>query len=237
MVSETYSVHIQNVFEGPMDLLVYLIRKNDLNIYDIPIATITDRYREYLDIMQVMDIDIAGEFLVMAATLTQIKSRMLLPSHEDEPEADDPRLEITRPLIEYMAMKSLACQLKTRPMLGEHIFSAGQNKMDIWHSEADRLIEADLFDLVQAFQKILDRFSPSRQVNLSVERISIRDRMMDIMVRFETRRLIELDDLFFQYETKSDMIITFLALLELTKQAIIRIYQHDETGLIRLIRL
>jgi segregation and condensation protein A len=101
----------------------------------------------------------------------------------------------------------------------------------------DRLIEADLFDLVQAFQKIVNRFSPSRQVHLSVERISIRDRMMEIMVRFESRMLIELDDLFFQYGTKSDLIITFLALLELTKQAMIRIYQHDETGLIRLIRL
>lgn len=237
MFSETYSVHIQNIFEGPMDLLVYLIRKNDLDIYDIPIATITDRYREYLDMMQIMNIDIAAEFLVMAATLTQIKSRMLLPVHEDETDSDDPRLEITRPLIEYMAMKSIAHQLKTRPILGEHMFSTDAARMDGWYSEAEKLIEADLFDLVQAFQKMLDRLLPPRQVHLCAERISIRDRMMELMARFDAHMLIDLDDLFFQYDTKPDMIITFLAVLELTKQAIIRIYQHAETGLIRLIRL
>ncbi|MBW1753945.1 MAG: segregation/condensation protein A, partial [Deltaproteobacteria bacterium] len=106
MQEELYQVKLDNIFEGPMDLLVHLIKKHEVDIYDIPIAMITDQYLEYLKWMESMNIDVAGDFIVMAATLTQIKSKMLLPIHENENDQEDPRLEIARPLAEYLQMKS-----------------------------------------------------------------------------------------------------------------------------------
>ena len=108
MTSEIYQIKLDNIFEGPMDLLVHLIKKNEVDIYDIPIALLTDQYLEYLEWMKSLNIDFAGDFLLMAATLTQIKSKMLLPIHESEDEEDDPRLAITKPLEEFLRMKSAA---------------------------------------------------------------------------------------------------------------------------------
>ena len=117
-----YKIELEDVFEGPMDLLLHLIRKNEVDIYDIPIALITRKYLEYLDWMKMMNIDYAGDFLVMAATLAQVKSRTLLPTHGNEDEEEDPRMELTRPLIEYLQMQSVAEQLGERDMLGENTF-------------------------------------------------------------------------------------------------------------------
>ena len=122
MKEKPYQVRLEEIFEGPMDLLIHLIRKNDLDIYDIPIALITDQYLQYLELMKAMNIDYAGDFLLMASTLTQIKSRMLLPTHDGEEEEEDPLQEITRPLLEYLQMKSAADQLIERNLLGEKTF-------------------------------------------------------------------------------------------------------------------
>ena len=122
METEVYTVKLDDIFEGPMDLLVHLIKKHEVDIYNIPIALITDQYLEYLELMKLMNIDVAGEFLVLAATLTQIKSKMLIPVHEDEDDQEDPLLEITRPLAEYLQMKSAARQLADRHLLGEDTF-------------------------------------------------------------------------------------------------------------------
>jgi len=122
MTNESYQVKLDNVFEGPMDLLVHLIKKNEVDIYDIPIALVTNQYLEYLEWMKSLNIDVAGDFLVMAATLTQIKSRMLLPAHEGGEEEDDPRMEIAKPLEEYLQMKSAAEHLTERNRLGETTF-------------------------------------------------------------------------------------------------------------------
>ena len=122
MQDTLYRVQLDEIFEGPMDLLVHLIRKNELDIYDIPIALITEQYLEYLEWMQAMNIDYAGDFLLMASTLTQLKSRMLLPVHEGEDEEEDLMQEITRPLVEYLQMKSVADQLVERNLLGEKTF-------------------------------------------------------------------------------------------------------------------
>ncbi len=122
MSGERYEVKLMNIFEGPMDLLVYLIKKNEVDIYDIPIAVITDQYLGYLEWMEAMNVDFAGDFIVMAATLTHIKSKMLLPVHDDQDDEEDPRLEITRPIEEYLQMKSVAEQLAERNLLGEDVF-------------------------------------------------------------------------------------------------------------------
>src|SRR6056297_3795415 len=134
MPNPTYRIELQDIFEGPMDLLVHLIKKNELDIYDIPIAFITEKFLEYLEWMKSLDVDIAGDFLVMAATLTHIKSRMLLPSPDakaDTDEEDDPRKEITGPLLEYMQMKSVAEKLAAQPLLDEDIFTRKVEKSDL----------------------------------------------------------------------------------------------------------
>ena len=117
MQEEIYKVQLEDIFEGPMDLLVHLIKKNELDIYDIPIAMVTEQYLQYLEWLKIMNIDYAGDFIVMASTLTQIKSRMLLPASADEEDEDDPRHEIIKPLLEYLQMKSAAEQLSERHLL------------------------------------------------------------------------------------------------------------------------
>ena len=138
MAEQLYSVQLENVFEGPMDLLVHLIKKNELDIYDIPIALITEQYLQYVEWMKAMNVDFAGEFIVMASTLTQIKSRMLLPVHDgDGEEEEDPRLELTRPLLEYLQMKSVADQLVERNLLGDKTFIRNPNRDEFLSSPDD----------------------------------------------------------------------------------------------------
>lgn len=232
---EVYNVHIQNVFEGPMDLLVYLIRKNDLDITDIPIAVITDQYREHVEMMQQLNIDNVGEFLVMAATLTQIKSRMLLPVLEGEEDAEDPRMEITRPITEYLAVKAIAGRLQDAPLLGDQVFSGCPGETDMQDPDREVAIDADLYDLVRAFQKIMDRLSASPTVRFKVERISIRERMKELSAGFRNQTGWDLEELLAGYSNRSDMIVTFLAVLELARLEMVRIYIHEQTGLVRLI--
>ena len=123
MIEKPYQIRLEKIFEGPMDLLIHLIRKNDVDIYDIPIALITDQYLQYLELMKAMNLDYAGDFLLMASTLTQIKSKMLLPTHDGDDEEEDPLQEITRPLLEYLQMKSAAGLLAERNLLGHDTFT------------------------------------------------------------------------------------------------------------------
>ena len=154
--NQDYKVKL-DIFEGPMDLLVHLIKKAEVDIYDIPIALITDQFLAYVDWMKSMNIDFAGDFILMAATLTQIKSRMLLPVHDgDEAEEEDHRLELTRPLLEYLQMKSVADQLIERNLLGDKTFIRNPSRDDFLTSPDDEFIKIGLFELIDAFQKILD---------------------------------------------------------------------------------
>ena len=148
MPETLYRVQLEEIFEGPMDLLVHLIRKNELDIYDIPIALITEQYLEYLEWMQAMNIDFAGDFLLMASTLTQLKSRMLLPVHEGEDEEEDVLQEITRPLVEYLQMKSAADQLAERNLLGEKTFIRRPDRGEFLIGSEDEFIKIGLFELI-----------------------------------------------------------------------------------------
>jgi segregation and condensation protein A len=229
-----YRVKLQNVFEGPMDLLVHLIKKAEVDIYDIPIALITAQYLEYLEWMKQMNIDFAGDFVLMASTLTHIKSRMLLPAQEGEEEEEDPRLEITRPLLEYLRIKSAADQLAERNLLGERTFTRRADTSMLEDLEDDRVIRIGLFELIDAFQSILEKVAPGHRVDLSRERVSVRQRISQLTELLEERESMTFDELFGDPPDRSDVIVTFLALLEMAKLGLVHIAQHVPTGIIRI---
>jgi len=234
-MSETsYEVRLDNVFEGPMDLLFYLIKKHEVDIYDIPIALVTEQYLSYIELMKSLNIDFAGDFLVMAATLTQIKSKMLLPVHDDEEEIEDPRLEIARPLQEYLEMKSAAEQLAQRNILGEHTFVRNPAAEEIQWEEDTGLIKVGLFELIDAFQKILDNVSPDHRVDLTTDRVSVKGRINQLVDLLEEKNSLTFDELFEGAARKSDLIVTFLAILEMVKLSLITVVQHTLSGVIRI---
>lgn len=229
-----YEVKLENIFEGPMDLLIHLIRKNEVDIYDIPVALITEQYIAYLEWLKMLNIDIVGDFLVMASTLAHIKSRMLLPSHGPEEDEEDPRMEIVRPLSEYLQIKSAAEELANRNMLGDKIFTRRANVQE-YITEGDQdLVQVGLFELIDAFQRILQRVSKEHTVDLSAETVSVKDRMNTIIQVLEEKGTITFLEIFPQDPKRADIIVTFLALLELMKLNLIRVVQSAQSGTIRL---
>ena len=234
---EHYKVQIDDIFEGPMDLLVHLIKKHEVDIYDIPIALITEQYLGYLDWMKAMNIDVAGEFLVMASTLTQIKSRMLLPAHEDENEDEDPRLEIIRPLEEYLRIKSAAEKLAQRDLLGEDTFVRNPGLEDYLLNREEAVIDVGLFELIDAFQKILENITSIGRLEINANTITVRDRIVQIVDIFETKGSVTFNELFSKNADKGEVVVTFLAILEMVRLSLIRVAQHTQTGIIRLFYL
>lgn len=234
MQVDDYKVDLADVFEGPMDLLVHMIKKNEVDIYDIPIALITDQYLVYIKWLKAMDIDFAGDFLVMAATLAQIKSRMLLPVHEGDEEEDDPRSEITKPILEYLEMKAAAEHLANRNLLGDKTFVRTRTKKPYLDETGDELVRVGLFELIDAFQKILDKMAPDHRVDMTSERISVKERMTQIVDLLEVKGSAAFDELFDQIIEKGDIIVTFLAVLEMVKLNLVKVVQHVQTGIIRI---
>lgn len=232
-----YEVKLENVFEGPMDLLVYLIRKHEVDIHDIPIAMITDQYLAYLQWIKAMNIDTAGDFLLMAATLTQIKSRMLLPVHEGQEPDEDPRMDIVRPLSEYLQIKDAAEQLSRRDVLGQETFVRPAFHAGDGPSASEACIDVGLFELIDTFQKIIDNFSPDQRVDLTVESMSIKDRIAQVVDVLEQTGSIGFDALFSADADKFEVVVTFLAVLEMVKLGLISIVQNEHTGCIRLFYL
>ena len=238
MQEELYKVQIDDIFEGPMDLLVHLIKKHEMDIYDIPIALITEQYLEYLQWMKAINIDVAGDFILMASTLTKIKSRLLLPLHEDETDDEDPRLEIVKPLEEYLQMKSAANDLIARNLLGEDTFVRNPNQENHSIDQDDKIIKAGLFELIDAFQTILEKISEHRGVDIiTADTISVRDRIVQIVEIFETRKSVTFNELFSMNTDKSEVVVTFLAILEMVRLSLINIVQNTQTGIIRLFYL
>jgi segregation and condensation protein A len=236
MLDEPYKVLLDDVFEGPMDLLIHLIKKNEVDIYDIPIALITDQYLGYLKLMKSLNIDLAGDFILMAAILAQIKSRMLLPVHEDEDE-EDPRMEIARPILEYLEMKSAADQLAERNLLGDSTFIRQSDIKDFLSDQEDEVISVGLFELIDAFQKILKNISEDQRINITADKMSVKDKISKLLDIFEDKGSITFEELFSADVLKSDVILTFLAILEMVKLCLVRIAQHTQSGVIRLFYL
>ena len=233
MQEELYRVQLENIFEGPMDLLVHLIKKNELDIYDIPIAKVTEQYLQYLEWMKIMNIDYAGEFIVMASTLAHIKSRMLLPASEEEDD-EDPRQELVKPLLEYLQMKSAAEQLAERHILGEKTFVRSLDQKEFLNIEQQPYIKVGLFELIDAFQKILEKIPGDQRIEFTADKISVKERITQITDVLEAEGSTTFESLFSESPDKSEVIVTFLAILEMVKLALIRIVQHAQTGVMRL---
>lgn len=219
-----YEIKLE-MFQGPLDLLLHLIRKNEVDIFDIPIAIITDQYLEYLDMMKALNINVAGDFLVMASTLIHIKSKMLLPDVEEE-EEEDPRDEITRPLLEFLRLKEVAGELADRDLLDRDIFSRPlfPDYKDQLQAEGP-LLDVTIFQLMDAFKRVIDERLPGATLKLQVEKWSLKDKTTSIMERLKRDGSIYFRDLFSENRTLSEFIITFLALLELVHIGLVRVFQ------------
>lgn len=220
-------------FEGPLDLLLHLIKKHELDILDLPVAFVTERYLEYLQMMRELDLDTASEYLLMAATLVQIKSKMLLPQSpateafddQDEGYQEDPRAELIRRLLEYQKYKAAAQQLGGRPMSGRDVFPRGM-PAPIAQGVAP-LASIDMYRLLDAFQAILKRVNSSAALEVTAERITIHERMTQLSDLLRLRRTCTFDELFEGARTRYEVVVTFLAVLEMTKLRMTRIYQAD----------
>jgi segregation and condensation protein A len=229
-----YEVKLE-IFEGPLDLLLHLIRKNEVDIFDIPIATITDQYLAYLEMMKAFNISIAGDFLLMASTLMHIKSRMLLPDTVDEEEGDDPRLELTRPLLEYMRFKEMAGELSEREVLGRDVFARKpSDEMEELTKGESVPLEANLFQLIDAFQRIISQRLPGAQLKFRLEQWSMNEKIESIISRLKDRRELYFRELFAKDMTVSELVVTFLALLELVHRGLIKVFQSAFDKDIRL---
>lgn len=215
----TYRVELP-VFEGPLDLLLHLIQQHELDILDIPIAFITEKYVQYITLMQELNIDVASEYLVMAATLAHIKSKTLLPpSPEDMDEEiedeSDPRAELVRRLLEYQKYKLVAEQLGDRPLLGRDVFARGVASPAV--DGPAPLAPVDLFKLLDAFQAVLSRSKTVLDHEINLDRFSITDRINQLSELLSVRKRVRFEELFERDQSRAELIVTFLALLEMTR--------------------
>lgn len=226
-------------FEGPLDLLLHLIRKHEVDIYDIPIALITQQYLEYLDLLAELNLDLAGEFLVMAATLIHIKSRTLLPRpapDQEDPE-EDPREALVRRLLEHQRFKAAAELLHEKEIQRSAQWGRPDGRVAEMVGEApEPEVEVDLFSLMAAFRQVLERARKRPRVLLPPEQISIEARIEQLMDRLAETEACGFDELFADVQTRSGMIVTFLALLEMIRLKRVRVFQQGNVGPIRVYR-
>jgi segregation and condensation protein A len=236
---DAYKVKLES-FEGPLDLLIHLIRKNEVNVYDIPISLITEQYLGYLELMQELNLDVAGEFLVMAATLIHLKSRTLLPrpdpAQEDGGPEEDPREALVRRLLEHQKYKAAAELLHERETLrGAQYMRPDARVADAAGDDYEPELEVDLFSLLAAFRGVLERANRRPRMVLPPEQISIEDRIEQLLSRLSETEACGFEDLFSDGDdSRPFMIVTFLALLEMIRLKLIRVFQSGGFGPIRV---
>jgi segregation and condensation protein A len=238
-----YKVRLE-VFEGPLDLLLYLIKKEEVDIKDIPIARITEQYLSYLDLMRDLNLDVAGEFILMAATLAHIKSRELLPKDPtvvaDEEEEGDPRAELVRRLLEYQKYKAVADELGDKPILNRDTFQRGEANVagakernaDLDTAPPDAPLEVSLFALLDAFRRVMERMPPKTFHEVAGDTVSVAEKAKELATTLSKRGKITFTELFLstQPQRKIDIIATFLALLEMVRMKLLAIGQVDGFG-------
>lgn len=223
-----------DIFEGPLDLLLYLIKKNDIDIFNIPIALITEQYLKYVDMMRSLNLTLAGEYLVLASTLLHIKSRMLLPAHDDESEEDvpDPREQLVKQLLEYQVFKGAAFQLDNLPLLNRDFFKRGstpEKTEDIYEYS-----ESNIFELVEVFYKIMSRANEENLMEIDTETMSVTERMNKIMEMLSQKNNLTFTEILEECVSRRLILYTFLAILELMKLKVIKVYQTSSFGVIRV---
>jgi segregation and condensation protein A len=236
-----YKVKLE-VFEGPLDLLLYLIKKSEVDIYSVSIERITTQYLEYLDTFRMLDLEIAGEFVVMAANLIYIKSRSLLPVYQQPPdeetEEDDPRWDLIRQLIEYKKFKDAAFQLQRREFLQEGIIPRISGKPDFSNEEVLLKSEVGIFDLINAFQKVLKRIDNKKEDLREIfeENFTVSDKI-DYIIQFTQRDApVAFSELFASAASRTEIVVTFLALLELIRLKQLRVVQSNSFAEIEIKR-
>ena len=239
-MEKDYKVKLE-VFEGPLDLLLYLIKRDEIDIYDIPIEHITKQYLSYLEAFKVLDLDVAGEFVVMAANLIYIKSRSLLPVAQQPPEEgaeeEDPRWELVRQLLEYKKFKDAAAHLGEREAVQSSIFRRLPEAPEL--QQPDRPIaEVSIFDLINAFQKVLKRVSQTEDLReIFEENYSVSDKIDFVLKMTSSRVPLKFTELFASVASRTEIVVTFLALLELIRLKQIRVTQEEPFAEIELSRV
>src|SRR5277367_6823948 len=231
------------VFEGPLDLLLYLIKKDEIDIYDIPIEKITTQYLDYLRLIKMLDLEVAGEYLVVAATLLYIKSRVLLPQDqrppEDEAEEDDPRWELVRQLVEYKKYKDAAFELQQCLARQENVHGRGGSfKPDLSADGSLPFDKVGLFDLLSVFQKVLARANANEDLrDIFEDRFTVSDKIQYIQGQLTERKRIVFEELFVAGASRTEIVVTFLATLELIRLKQIGVVQESPFSPIELVRL
>jgi segregation and condensation protein A len=228
------------LFEGPLDLLLYLIRRDKIDIYDIPIAPITRQYMEYLELMRELNLDVAGEFMVMAATLIHIKSKMLVPvaptEAAGEEEQVDPREELVQRLLEFQRYKEAAGVLHQQAQIRAAQYTRPDATLPRFDDAGEEMLEAGLYDLIAAFKELLDRRKALVAHEVEGEGPPVEQRMEELVAMIREGESLEFLELFASLSTKAEMIVTFLALLELVRLKRVRVYQRGMFGAIRVFR-
>jgi len=228
-----------DMFEGPLDLLLYLVKKDHLNIYDIPIAHVTEQYLKYIDLMQMLDLNIAGEFLVMAATLMQIKSKMLLPAEEnltEEPQ-EDPREELVRRLLEYEKFKQIAETLRQKEESQREVFKRPKIEIEkIPGQEKELCFEASIFDLINAFSSALKDIPKEVFYEVIKDEFTIEEKVHQLLHLLLVEPSVRISELFNKSKNKLEVIVTFLAVLELIRMKEVIAYQKEHFDEIEISR-
>ena len=220
-------------FEGPLDLLLYLIRRQNIDILDIPVAEITIQYVQYIEMMQELQLDLAGEYLVMAAMLAEIKSRMLLPRPDaEDDEEDDPRAELVRRLQEYERYKKAAQEISDLPRMERDTFLAQADAPE--RKVVTKLPDVTMKELLLAFHDVLKRAQMFSNLHLQRERLSVRQRMSEILSRINASTFSGFSDLFNPEEGRHGVAVTFIAILELLRESVIEVVQADEFSAIHV---
>jgi len=236
---EVLRLHLDK-FEGPFEVLLYLIKSQEIDIFDIPIVTITEQYLRFLDLMEDESLEVTGEFLVLAATLIQIKSRMLLPADEDTEEEEDlededPRLELVEKLLEYRRYQHVMDFLRDMEEARERIFARNAKvKLDTLPEDDEELLEVSLYDLMRAFKRVLRYLTDDIVQTIEGEGASVDDKIDDILARLEEEQSISWLDLFRNCKSRVELVCCFLAILELCRMDKVRAHQHATFGDIRL---
>jgi len=222
MADKNYQLKLA-VFEGPFDLLLYLIKKNQIDIYDIPIAKITEEYLDYLDLMRKLNLDIASEFIIIASTLIYIKAKMLLPKDETlEADEEDPRMELVQHLLEYNTFKEISEKLRVFEAKKRELFER-LNPMNI--SSGDKELNVDIYELVKAMDSVLDRLKTRKLVVIPGEAIKVRDRMYELVDTLRQQEEASFFTMCEQKENKLYIVALFMAILELLRLKVIRVRQ------------
>lgn len=234
----SYKVKLE-IFEGPLDLLLYLVKKDHLNIYDIPIAQVTEQYLQYLELMRLLDLNIAGEFLVIAATLMQIKSKMLLPAEEgqDGSPQEDPREELIRRLLEYEKFKEIAQKLREKEANQKELFKRPKAvEKEQLTPETEVYFEASVFDLLNAFSKALENVPKELFYQVVKDEFTVQDKIHEILHLLLIRNSVQISELFAKAGHKIEIIVIFLAILELIRVKEILACQKEYFGEIEVSR-